>query len=691
VAGEDETIPPREGQAVNHHPETLQPVWQPEETAKTSAVGWVAGCGQPLLRHDIAADKRFAEDEQLVASGIRSAMIIPLRVKGRVTGTWSIGSRQVAAYSPDDLTIAQSVADQLAVVVENTRLYRAVQGYAAELEARVEARTAELGRERERLLAVLESAGDAIVISDSQGNIEYVNPAWERLTGFSAQEVLGQSHRILQSGQTPPEVYDQLWSTVRSGRMWRGDLGDRRRDGSRFEMRATVAPVIGEQGGIVNFVGVFHDVTQLKKLARMKDEFLNTAAHELRTPITSIMGFNELLLTRKNLSDEKRTRYLRHMNDQITHLKRIVDDLLDISQIESCTDFIIGPEPLDLYPLLKQMIRDWQEANPAHTYRLQVSGDDRASCSLARVTGATDGPPRPDAGQAKWDGQGDKELAEAGPVGPVAGWPKVHADKNRVHQVMYNLLSNATKYSPSGSVISVSATSVGGYMEVIVTDEGIGMTKEDLSHIFEKFWRADASSTAIEGTGLGLVIVKHIVEQHGGHIWVESVKGRGTMVHFTLPLVDRQLTILTVEDEDSVREVERRILTRNDIATWVATCGQKAIEIARTCRPDLILLDLTLPDKSGKEVLQALKAHPATAPIPVLVVSARSDWHTVEECYMLGAVDFLTKPFECEELLSRVRRGLKIAAPQIQEMQGSEPGMAMLARGHSGWQQTGDG
>jgi CheY-like chemotaxis protein len=203
----------------------------------------------------------------------------------------------------------------------------------------------------------------------------------------------------------------------------------------------------------------------------------------------------------------------------------------------------------------------------------------------------------------------------------------------------------------------------------------MGMSSQELAHIFEKFWRADASSTAVEGTGLGLVIVKHLVEQHSGQIWVESSQGKGTAVHFTLPLVGRQTTVLIVEDEDSVREIEHRILTNNGIATLLASTGQQAIEMAQAHRPDLVLLDLMMPGMSGQDVLHALKSHPATQHIPILIISARASWPTIEESYMLGAVDFVTKPFEYQELLSRVRRALKLAAGARQHTISSQPAL----------------
>jgi CheY-like chemotaxis protein len=395
-------------------------------------------------------------------------------------------------------------------------------------------------------------------------------------------------------------------------------LVDQRQDGAPLEVNLTIAPIFNEDGSIVNFVGVFRDVSHLKKLERMKDEFLSTAAHELRNPITSILGFSELLLTRTDLSKEEQERFLHYINDHAAHLKQLVGDLLDISRIGSGAGIITRVEPLSLPSLFEREIQSWRAANPKHSYFLQA--DDH--------------------------------------------WPKVNADHDRILQVMRNLLSNATKYSPSGGAITVSALPVGGYLEVTVADEGIGMTEEELSHLFEKFWRADASSTAVGGTGLGLVIVKHIVEQHRGHIWVESAKGKGTTIHFTLPLVDHQLTVLVVEDEDTVREIEERILTNSGIAVLSASRGEEALKIAQAHRPDLVLLDLMMPGMAGKEVAYHLKANPATAYIPVLVVSARSDWETIEETYALGVADFLTKPFEYQELLSRVRRALKGAMPQ---------------------------
>jgi PAS domain S-box-containing protein len=569
---------------------------------------------EPVIIADVQPHYPAFSEEPHAAARIRGWLGVPLLIGDRIIGMLALDKHQPDFYNETHAQIAMAYAAQAAIAIENARLHQALQDYAAELETRVEARTAEVNREHERLRAVLANAGEAIAIANDEGVIEYANPAWEELTGYNVTQAIQDNTRILDD-ETFPDLLVAVPNVAQPQRIWRRQMVSQRPDGATYVVDLTVTPVFDDAADLVNLVAIYRDVTKYKELDRIKSEFLSTAAHELRGPLTSILGFTELLLFRGDLSGEEQARFLKYIHDHALHLKQLVSDLLDISRIESGASFAVKLEPIDLCPFFEQEIQSWREANPDHTYQLH------ADCN----------------------------------------WPQVRADRDRVRQVMRNLLSNATKYSPDGGTISVSATSAGGFMEVTVADEGIGMTSEELIHIFEKFWRADASSTAIEGTGLGLVIVKHIVEQHGGHIWIESAKNKGTVVHFTLPMVERQLTVLIAEDEDGVREIEHRILTNNGIATLLSSNGRQALEMAQTHRPDLILLDLMMPGMSGQDVLHALKSNPATQHIPVLVVSARSNWQTIEESYLLGAVDFLTKPFEYQELLGRVRRALKMA------------------------------
>ncbi len=576
---------------------------------------WILQTGESAATEDLVNDPQLIPRAFVEQAGYRSLVMAPLRSQGRIQGVLFAVNRQPRQFPSRDLSLLTAIADEMGVAVHNARLHQALQDHATDLEARVEARAAELNREHVRLLAVLENAGEAIAIADAEGIIEYANPAWEHLTGHDVSQAIQHKTCILDK-ESFPDLLVTVRNPAQPQRIWRREIIGQRPDGTPYVVDLNVTPVFDDTKTLVNLIAIYRDVTQYKELDRIKSEFLSTAAHELRSPLTSILGFSELLLLREDLSDEEQIRFIKYINEHAIHLKQLVSDLLDISRIESGARFAVSLAPLNLYPVLEQELQSWQEAYPEHTFQLQAN----------------------------------RNL------------PQVHADKDRICQVMRNLLSNATKYSSGGSTVTVSATSVGGFVEVTVADRGIGMTNEELAHIFEKFWRADASSTASEGTGLGLVIVRHIVEQHGGQIWVESDKGQGTVVHFTLPVAERQTTVLIAEDEDSVREIEHRILTHNGIGTLLASNGQEAIELAQAHRPDLILLDLMMPGMRGEEVLRALKSNPATQHIPVLVVSALSSLQIIDESYMLGAIDFLTKPFEYQELLSRVRRALKSSA-----------------------------
>jgi len=229
---------------------------------------------------------------------------------------------------------------------------------------------------------------------------------------------------------------------------------------------------------------------RLKELDRMKSEFLSTAAHELRTPLTSILGFSEILLKRK-LDEERQNRFLKIINEESVSLSALINDLLDLSRIESGRGFRIKKAPIDIGGIILENVDLFQAQSDKHTFKVDLPGN----------------------------------------------LPKIELDKDRIGQVMGNLLINAVKFSPEGGEITVSIERVKGKIEVSVSDTGLGIPKKDLPHIFEKFYRADnASRTAIGGTGLGLAIAKYIIESHGGKIWVESKLGKGSTFTFTLPI-----------------------------------------------------------------------------------------------------------------------------------------------------------
>jgi len=254
-------------------------------------------------------------------------------------------------------------------------------------------------------------------------------------------------------------------------------------------MQARTSVIHDKEGKETGIVTIIHDVTHEREVDRMKTEFISTAAHELRTPLTSIQGFSEILLMREDLKAEEKKKYLGYINKQSVGLARIINDLLDISRIESGGGFSLNKVLCNAGEAIKQIIPYFQEQYQKHRFEMILP----------------------------------KESLD------------LFCDKEKMGQVLKNLLSNAAKYSPEGSLIRVTGETSGDHYQMTVEDQGLGMTPVQVENIFDKFYRVDSSNAAIEGTGLGMTIVKYIVDAHGGKVWVESELGKGTVVTFTIP------------------------------------------------------------------------------------------------------------------------------------------------------------
>lgn len=482
------------------------------------------------------------------------------------------------------------------------------------LDERVRARTAELQ-------AIFDAAGEGIVVTNLAGVIEYINPALEKLTGYSADETIGQMPRLWKSEKQKPSFYAQMWQTILAGQTWRGELINKRKGGHLYDALLTITPIPGPDGQPVGFVGVQSDITPFKEMDRLKSDFISMAAHELRTPLTSIMGFSEILMTRQ-LTEERQTRYLTFINKQAEALRAILEDLLDLSRMEAGQGFKLTETIVDLKGIIAEIIFGFQENHPKHHYRF-ISPD---------------------------------------------SWPQINGDSAKLAQLFKNLLSNATKYSPAGGEITLTATIEAEYglFHLALTDQGIGMTPEQVAQIFDPFYRADASNTAIGGTGLGMTISRLIIERHGGKIWVESQYGVGTTVHILFSLLNRPTYILIIEDDQSLRELQQRILRVEGFTVLGAEEGSTGLRLANTCLPDVILLDLALPGITGFDVLEQLQANSLTKDIPVLITSAIDTAAEIERAIQKGAIDYLVKPYSMGDLTIRVNRALAASSSRTQ-------------------------
>ena len=378
---------------------------------------------------------------------------------------------------------------------------------------------------------------------------------------------------------------------------------------------------------------------RLEELDKLKTNFLSTVSHELRTPLTSIRAFSEILLDNPDEVLEARTRFIKIINDESERLTRLIEDLLDLSRIQS------GKQKWVMRPLRFA---------------------DVVENSIEALNGLA---------------QGKELVIEANLPSDL---PVVIGDFDKLGQVLTNLLSNAVKFSPAGRCIFISAdtlnTGAQPYLHCAVTDKGEGIAEGQLEAIFQKFYQVDSTATRTKGgTGLGLAICREIMQYHHGKIWAESVVGQGSTFHILLPLqavpaAGQEIAsifssghppsrVLIVDDEPNIREFIRYELQRIGYQVLEAATGEEALAIAVKEHPEVIILDILLPGIDGFEVISRLKAEPQTRDIEVVVVSIVDD---KERGFQLGAYDYYCKPLDKDRLLHTVEQ-LMDRLPKHQE------------------------
>jgi PAS domain S-box-containing protein len=419
-------------------------------------------------------------------------------------------------------------------ITERKRAEEGLRKAHEELERRVEERTAELLKANEKLQyqieerkqaeaqlrlqgAALESAANAIVITDREGRITWVNPAFTHLTGYTSEEVLRQNPRVLKSGEHRLSFYQNLWETVLAGRVWRGEIINRRKDGSLYTEAMTITPVRDMDGEITHFIAIKEDITERKRAeeelqvakqvaeeariaaeaaSQAKSDFLASMSHELRTPLNAIIGFSEVLQEQYfGELNEKQTGYVKDILESGKHLLSLINDILDLSKIEA------GKEELELS---------------------QVSIEELLENSLVMIRE-----------KAMRHGIGlDLDIS------PEVEGLEITADERKLRQTMFNLLSNAAKFTPDGGAITVEAKQEGEELIISVADTGIGIAPEHQERVFEEFYQVRGGmKDKTPGTGLGLSLTRRFVEMHGGRLWVESEgEGKGSRFSFTLPI-----------------------------------------------------------------------------------------------------------------------------------------------------------
>jgi PAS domain S-box-containing protein len=341
----------------------------------------------------------------------------------------------------------------------------------------------------ERIEGIVKSVADALLVTGIHHQVILMNPAAEDLFGIRFAELMNRHIDSLLLNDLLKTMIKDTLSLKQSS--FEFDVHMIKMDkGAALILRAVTSVIRDQMGRAAGVVTILHDVTKDREISQQKSDFLSMSAHELKSPLTAVRGFAELLLDRPELKEAEKKKFLENIVHQSISLTNLINDLLDLSKIESGVGFALNKTPIKIGKVINRIFSQFQLAKKNHTFNLCL--------------------PKPDI--------------------------QLIADPDKITRILQNILSNAVKYSPKGGEIIITGQIQTGFYQISIQDQGLGMTPQHLAHIFEKFYRADASQEEIEGTGLGMTIVKQLVEMHGGKIWIKSTFGQGTTVYFTLPL-----------------------------------------------------------------------------------------------------------------------------------------------------------
>lgn len=435
---------------------------------------WVLTHRQTAILPDTATDDRWQVHNPSL-SRFRSALAVPILLEHEALGVLILIHSTVGHFNDDHAQLAMAAASQAAVALSKAQLYR----YVSEQSDRLSVSLRQREEEASKSMAIVQSIADGVIVGDRMGRVRLINAAAERILGINAELFLG---RALVDLPGAPQEDD----SATADRLHQITLGER-------TVRAHFAPVVSSSGEWLGSVVVYHDITHEVLADKLKSEFVATASHELRTPLTSIRGYVDMLLlgTFGSLNEAQHD-FLNIIKNNVGRLVELVDELLDMSRAEA-GETRLRREKVDVGDMLHDVTQslDGQFSERAIALNLDIQE-------------------------------------------PL---PMVLADRQRLQQIIFNLLGNACKYTQPGGRVDVALRNGQGELRIDIRDTGVGIATESQPHIFTPFYRADNPlRDEVGGTGLGLSITRKLVELHGGRIWFVSTEGQGSTFSFTLPL-----------------------------------------------------------------------------------------------------------------------------------------------------------
>jgi PAS domain S-box-containing protein len=498
-----------------------------------------------------------------------------------------------------------------------------------------------------KLKRAIEQSSISVIITDNKGSIEYVNPYFTELTGFTSDEVKGKNPRLLKSGLHSESFYKQLWGDITSGKDWQGEMYNRKRNGECYWQQTVISPLVNRQGAITHFVAIQEDVSEKKKLIedliaakenaeemnKIKSLFFANMSHELRTPMIGILGNAELL--EMEIDNDEHLKMIQTIRRSALRLHETLNSILDISKIE-VEGVQKSTRPVEINNVVGECINLFNAVAAEKGLEINFIKNNESI--------------------------------------------KINSDDNLLTKVLNNLLNNAVKYTDHGKII-IRTQLINNKARIEIEDTGIGIDPEYLNIIFEPFRQtSEGYSRRYEGTGLGLTITKKFVEVLGGTISVVSTKDKGSIFivdipdnlaninnEDQMPIIkekevhfdnDKTKKILLVEDETINAEVILRLLNDSFITDWVRY-GHEAIIKAQERKYDVILMDIGLQgDIDGLQTAKEILKLTDYEKIPIIAVTAYAMEGDREKFLSNGCTHYISKPFNKKELLKIIGQAL---------------------------------
>jgi len=501
-----------------------------------------------------------------------------------------------------------------------------------------------LRQSEERYRMLVETMKEGLVVMDGNLRITYANDGLCQMLGYTQNELVGMFVMDFEPCEEKRELIKARAAELRKGEAQPYETEFRRKDGQRISVIISPRAIFDDQGRFKGSFGVITDVTELRRAreelqraSQYKDEFLANMSHDLRTPLTSLLGAVELLRRGRAKGEEAQMWQIIAQNGN--HLLRLIDDLLDLSKAQDGR-LVITPSRLSVLDVVAEACN--------------------SIGALARRAGI------------------DVTVESGTDV-------NVWADRTRVIQILNNLLTNGVKFTPKGGRVTVGWRAKEDVCEIWVEDTGIGIPGEQKSKVFSRFERTAAPvihEGMPQGLGLGLAAARTLVELQGGRMWFDSTEGEGTTFRFVLPLAsppqrhqqpeeDEGKTVgpdaptlagarvLVIEDDRDIARMLRMFLETEDAAVTLARTATEGLQAAREGHPDVILLDITLPDMDGFSAASRLTADSATSEIPIIALTGQAAADIRDRCLAAGCTKYVSKPVDLDRLIETISAAIK--------------------------------